>query len=824
MTIKPRKMRTYAHRIASAALVALFVLAGSVDARAQEIERHDLELRSAAASKAAESDRIESIHVTDRLIASPAGQEALAAYRERRDLGLLPTGKSGAAEVGSKQAFRVFNFVTNSYENIDFTLATQEAKFNIWVETALLASNPDGLITDEDVEMMRKALADSTGPNSYRPDLGIIAIDELVFGNPPNVDGDSRTDVLIHDVQDGYDPDGGQFGAILGFFDPQDLNAPNSADIIHIDAMPGMFSIDGVRRPFNLVQQTLAHEYEHLIFQQEGGQAPTFVDEGLAEWAEVLNGYLARSTTYLAVQSELRRPIFDFRSFSSGSVNFDYQRAGLFTNYFSERTSIPETGSITGVSSSIPQGYYQAILGGDDPAGAFRDLVHDFHVANVINDRSVAPEYGYARLQYSTLKASGFPEFHGDDSDGTSGSVTIEPGGVAYVAVNEASNFSTFINSTDTDKSRIRGTVIARRSDGSTTLHGLVSGGEGVSLMNSDYARIVILLMNEDIGSTSSVDVSYSANWQPVQQSAEFQEVAYDDGQVTTYQADGGGLGLEGFGFFYSPSGVQGTDDRAANRFVIPDGAVLASVDVALLYRSNFTDEEPTSMARDFRVGVWSSTASGIPDEQIVTVDVVDGSPGFNDGQTGYVFQRVDLTAFRQQLASLAGELHISVENTGTDDNYIFVPHTDYDGETNPSFIQTTFSSGTGWASYEDISSDGEFFWANLVNTIRARFELNVIVDVEDDDALPQAITLEQNYPNPFNPTTRIRFSLPDSRQVHLRVFDMLGRQIATLADGTLPAGQHEVDFDAGNLSSGLYLYRLDAGATSHTRTMMLVK
>jgi hypothetical protein len=95
---------------------------------------------------------------------------------------------------------------------------------------------------------------------------------------------------------------------------------------------------------------------------------------------------------------------------------------------------------------------------------------------------------------------------------------------------------------------------------------------------------------------------------------------------------------------------------------------------------------------------------------------------------------------------------------------------------------------------------------------------------VDEDPALPQAVTLEQNYPNPFNPATTIRFSLPDARQVHLRVFDMLGRHITTLAEGVLQAGQHEVEFDADNLSSGLYLYRLDAGGTSQTRTMMLVK
>ncbi|NNF03086.1 MAG: T9SS type A sorting domain-containing protein [Rhodothermales bacterium] len=799
-----------------------------MDVRGQQFDRQELELSSEPAARVAQAERIDRLHVTDQLLASPAGREALARYRQRRDEGLPPeAGKGAGASVGSVESFSVWIPETDNYQNVDFTLAVAEDRFNIWVETALLASNPGGIISDDDAEKMRKALADSTGPNSYRPDLGIIALDELIFGSPPDVDGDGRTDVLIHDIQDGYDPGSGQFGAILGYFDPSDLNAPNSADIIHIDAMPGMYSIDGVRRPFTLVQQTLAHEYEHLLFQQEGGQAPAFVDEGLAEWAEVLNGYVGRAITYNEVQNELRRPLFGFRSFSSGSVGFDYQRAGLFTNYFAERVGIPETGSITGVSSSVEQGYYQAILGGDDPAGELLELIHNFHVANAINDRSVAPEYGHAREQYGSERASGFPLFHGDDSDGTSGTVTVEPGGVAYVAVDEASDFTAFIDAASglpADRARIRGTVIAQRADGTTTLLDLAPQGEGVDL-GQDYARLTLLLMNEAIGTTASVEIMYDASWAPVQQVAEFQEVAYDDGTVTTYETGDGGVGLEGFGFFYDPGGVQGTDDRAANRFAIPAGAVLASVDVALLYRSHFVGENPTSQVRDFRIGVWSSTPDGFPDQEIVSFNVSDGSSGFNNDQSGYVFLRVDLTPYRAQLSALEGELHVTVENAGTDDNYIFVPHTNYGGESNPSFIQTTFGEGgTEWASYENINSNGNFLWANLVNTIRAVFELNVIVNVDDDPTLPQTVTLEQNYPNPFNPATTIRFSLPESRPVHLRVFDMLGRHIATLADGVLPAGQHEVAFEAGSLSSGLYLYRLDAGGTSQTRTMMLVK
>lgn len=88
----------------------------------------------------------------------------------------------------------------------------------------------------------------------------------------------------------------------------------------------------------------------------------------------------------------------------------------------------------------------------------------------------------------------------------------------------------------------------------------------------------------------------------------------------------------------------------------------------------------------------------------------------------------------------------------------------------------------------------------------------------------PGSYVLSQNYPNPFNPNTSIAFELPAQANVSLAVFDVLGRQVAELANGAFPAGAHSVSFDASGLPSGLYIYRLDAGDKSMARTMTLVK
>jgi hypothetical protein len=83
---------------------------------------------------------------------------------------------------------------------------------------------------------------------------------------------------------------------------------------------------------------------------------------------------------------------------------------------------------------------------------------------------------------------------------------------------------------------------------------------------------------------------------------------------------------------------------------------------------------------------------------------------------------------------------------------------------------------------------------------------------------------LQQNYPNPFNPSTRIKFSIPQSEFVSLKVFDILGNEVATLVNEQRAPGAYEVSFDAGNLASGVYVYTLTAGDFVQTRKLMLMK
>jgi len=93
-----------------------------------------------------------------------------------------------------------------------------------------------------------------------------------------------------------------------------------------------------------------------------------------------------------------------------------------------------------------------------------------------------------------------------------------------------------------------------------------------------------------------------------------------------------------------------------------------------------------------------------------------------------------------------------------------------------------------------------------------------------DEDIIVNEFALHQNYPNPFNPQTTIKFSLPEAQLVNLSVYNMLGQQVLTLVDRELPAGYHTAKWYAGNIASGVYIYRLTSNGKSLTQKMLLMK
>jgi hypothetical protein len=123
-----------------------------------------------------------------------------------------------------------------------------------------------------------------------------------------------------------------------------------------------------------------------------------------------------------------------------------------------------------------------------------------------------------------------------------------------------------------------------------------------------------------------------------------------------------------------------------------------------------------------------------------------------------------------------------------------------------------------GFRYNQDIAIDGFFVHIDDVS-------VGVVTSVDPTTpGVPETYRLLQNYPNPFNPMTIIKYQLPEESYVSLKVYDIVGRVVATLADETKRAGYHEVSLNASSLASGVYVYRITAGSYAATKKLVLLK
>ena len=125
------------------------------------------------------------------------------------------------------------------------------------------------------------------------------------------------------------------------------------------------------------------------------------------------------------------------------------------------------------------------------------------------------------------------------------------------------------------------------------------------------------------------------------------------------------------------------------------------------------------------------------------------------------------------------------------------------------SFIDINISGGKYSYRLKQIDNDGTFTYSNVVN-----IDANTLLQY----------ALEQNYPNPFNPSTQIKFTLPEAAQVTVKIFNVLGQEVAVLVNKRMEGGTHEVNFDATGLNSGIYLYRIESGNFFSVKKMTMLR
>lgn len=144
-----------------------------------------------------------------------------------------------------------------------------------------------------------------------------------------------------------------------------------------------------------------------------------------------------------------------------------------------------------------------------------------------------------------------------------------------------------------------------------------------------------------------------------------------------------------------------------------------------------------------------------------------------------------------------------------------------YGGELEDSFAKVRITNDGGAIC---VGSTASFSSKNDIYLVKVGSS-GVVSGINDENAvLPASFRLEQNYPNPFNPITRIKYQVASIENTSLKVYDILGREVKTLINKLLHPGSYEVEFDGGDLPSGVYFYRLNSGEFVQTKKMLLIK
>ena len=756
-------------------------------------------------------DEPRGVYVTDRFVYSPEGQAALQRYHEAVASGLLPVAKTSMSyAIGTNKDFNVLtNLVTiPSWKSMTFTLAHTSDLADVWVGEDI-ADQFDG-VSYQGTQDFFALITQRTPEGSFRPDRGIIENNIEVFGNHPDaIDADGKVDILLFDIVEG----GGDSNTfVAGYFHPVDLDPTaadgvgNKANVLYLD-FPQSYRSGGMEG----IASVLAHEQQHLIHANYDRSELTFLNEGLSEWAQIVNGFPERRIGYLSDPNEHRTPLFDW----SGSLH-DYQRAGLFISYVAERLGVEATGAITrakctqalvsagecalGSSLSGPRGFsnYLKSLGMTS-----EEIVADFHTANYVNDRALGEEYGYTLPQRQSFPVRPSRTVSGLFSTPPDiWKVMLGAGAVSYLSWTSVDNLQLTVSEPG-DPGATRDNValhlFTEAKDGSTTLTELDPNVEDMPALSDAYHRVTLIVSNTKPGiQHANVELVIEASWNGT-------TVAYEEGLATL--------------FF-----VGREQTHIANAFVLPPNARLSAIYYAGVFNNEFVNSGlPNDAPRDYRVTIWDQ------EQDLFSMEVREPVNGrhitfFAQAQAAiYVPAEITLPPEDPTFSSLPDNIFIGIGNAGTDRNYLGVMlaprSTPIEGSL--SYWHDTVNGVTTWWAMEELSTQGGSL-ADFVHPIRARFIIPV--STVDPGELPTAVDLQQNYPNPFNPTTSIGWSLAAASPVRLSVHNVLGQRVATLVDGIQPAGTYETRLDASGWASGVYVYVLETGAQTLTRRMVVLK
>ena len=634
---------------------------------------------------------------------------------------------------------------------------------------------------DQDIVDSIETAFDSKTPAD--PAKGIYELDTYYFGDPPDVDNDPKIIILILDVRGPY---GGYFQPINEVSDAsaQSINRrSNEAEIYYLDCgTVDLLTPNG--RAYALL--TTAHEFQHIIHHNYDKYEYVFVNEGLSETAQKLCGY------------ELANPAFYFVSKAGQFLNWDnsnhipdYSRAALFTWYIAEQLGTPVLKEIVKSPLTGIDGYDAASLAIGTQL-RFVDLIKNFAIAVELNDTTIDPRYGFKQ---ENLSSSPMPYRTYLDPNVSTAFDTLDSYGTRYISfVNGDSLSVTF----SFNPSRVVVRAIAIGSAGkrvidvpSTVPYVENDFGEG-------YDKVTFAVTN--IFDAQETYQYFASGGVPVIRHMP-NELAYDDGNPEGYYPWTAG-------------------DSAGVQFDAAPGAVLDSIRVAF------------RRAGSLSYGIWRYSGAMNP------------SPMSLNYGTGTIVS-TDSNQYPYPVP-YGNWIKSDVSGWNVDLNYPFVVGFAFgEDSTHPGLMLSTQlytlpqRSFTYYGGYGGLSSKNQWYVVitNGISTgesvanylVHAYIHYGTTDIARPIELAPKSFELAQNYPNPFNPETVIQYTVPVKSRVSLTVYDILGRRISTLVDGTTDPGTYSVRWDgtdgSGNSAgSGIYICRLESGTSTRTHKMVLLR
>lgn len=692
-------------------------------------------------------------------------------------------------KVGDTKNLWSSNFVTNKFYLSPSTCRAVGSNCYIFVEDSMWTTDR---VNQSAVDAVMNAFDNSTPANAAK---GIYQTNVETFGNPPNIDGDSKIIIHILNIPDGYSGQPGE-GYVAGYFYSynQQTSASypysNKAEIYYLDSKPlNLLTASGL----NTGMGTAAHEFQHMIqYNYHPGGQVTFFNEAWSLVAEVVCGYgLYGQSGTQGYSNNTNRYLLNWNSSDGTDVLKDYSRAARFALYLYEQFGIDILKKFTQSVKTGIEAFDNDVFPKLGTTRRFADVLADWFVANYVNDKSVDSKWGYT---YTPL-VKVTPTSASLSSSVSSKEDAIYKSAAQYISFTSGKNLTINFNRGTNTAIKVKAVKIG------TGTPQVVDVATNTNVNFSDfgtaYNALTFIVYHNDINALVTGPFNYTYSYSGTT-STVTQEVKFDEADNV---ASLGAFGLT-------------ANDTVAVLFNGAAGMKLKKIKVGLrndkqitgkIYSLGSTLTRPLNKAlsTSFTLTGLSSPVKPfpVPWPNMVEYDLTNSNIDVSNGFA---------VAF--------------VYGGATGNNIAVVEHTPKEFFNSMTYMQVPGGdSPAGW------------YWLTTSETASALYIMrayitNDLTGIEEEiEIIPSSFTLSQNYPNPFNPSTVISYQLPKQSRVQIKIYDAIGNEIRSLIDEEKSAGKYNILWDSRNnygsrVSSGVYFYKITADGFAQTKKMILMK